>query len=72
MRPAFRNKKDPLRKFIQGKDPILVVGLGRSGICAANLLARMGCPVVVTEQSKKEDFDQPGSSCGIGVCSACL
>jgi UDP-N-acetylmuramoylalanine--D-glutamate ligase len=57
MRPAFRNKKDPLRKFIQGKDPILVVGLGRSGICAANLLARMGCPVVVTEQSKKEDFN---------------
>lgn len=38
----------------------LVVGLGRSGISAANLLARMGCRVTVTE--KKEPKDVPASA----------
>lgn len=57
MKPGFRDSRDPVRKFIEGKDPVLVVGLGRSGICAANLLAQLGCRVVVTEQSKKEDFN---------------
>lgn len=55
MKPGFRDNSDPIRKIIEGKNPILVVGLGRSGIGAANLLAQMGCPVVITEKSKKEE-----------------
>ncbi len=49
MKIRFRNPKDPLRKIIGRKKPVLIVGLGRSGSAAANLLADLGCKVVVSE-----------------------
>ncbi len=49
MKSRFRNPKDPLRKIIGRKKPVLVVGLGQSGTAAANLLADLGCNVVVSE-----------------------
>ncbi len=41
--------------LLGGGGPVLVVGLGSSGISAANLLAHMGCAVEVSEKSKRED-----------------
>lgn len=55
MKPGFRDSRDPIRKIIEEKKDILVVGLGRSGMGAANLLARMGCRVVITELGQRED-----------------
>ncbi len=46
---------DPLIPLLGGGAPVLVVGLGSSGISAANLLAHMGCVVEVSEKSKRED-----------------
>ncbi len=51
----YRDINDPLISLLVGGRPGLVVGLGRSGISAANLLARMGCAVEVSEKSKRED-----------------
>jgi UDP-N-acetylmuramoylalanine--D-glutamate ligase len=46
---------DPLIALLGGGSPVLVVGLGSSGLSAANLLAHMGCVVEVSEKSKRED-----------------
>jgi len=51
----YRDINDPLISLLGGGRPVLVVGLGSSGISAANLLARMGCAVEVSEKSKRED-----------------
>jgi UDP-N-acetylmuramoylalanine--D-glutamate ligase len=46
---------DPVIPLLSGGSPVLVVGLGSSGISAANLLARMGCMVEISEKLKRED-----------------
>jgi len=51
----YRDKNDPLIPLLSEGGPVLVVGLGSSGISAANLLAQMGCVVEVSEKSKRED-----------------
>jgi UDP-N-acetylmuramoylalanine--D-glutamate ligase len=51
----YRDSNDPLVKLLGKGNPVLVVGLGNSGISTANLLARMGCAVEVSEKSKRED-----------------
>ncbi len=52
---TYRDMNDPLKKFLAEGAPVLVVGLGSSGISAANLLAQMGCTVEVSERSKRGD-----------------
>ncbi len=52
---TFRHSDDPLRPLLTGGGPVLVVGLGHSGISAANLLAGMGCRVHVSERSRREE-----------------
>jgi UDP-N-acetylmuramoylalanine--D-glutamate ligase len=57
MMPAtLRDIKDPLGRIIEQGGSVLVVGLGRSGIEAANLLSRFGCDVQVSERSARNDF----------------
>lgn len=51
----YRDMNDPLRPLLAGGGPVLVVGLGSSGISAANLLAQMGCTVEVSEKSRRKD-----------------
>lgn len=51
----YRDMNDPLGPLLSAGGPVLVVGLGSSGISAANLLARMGCTVEVSEKSRRED-----------------
>jgi len=51
----YRDINDPLIPLLSGSEPVLVVGLGISGISAANLLAQMGCRVEISEKSKRED-----------------
>lgn len=63
MTVAFRDPKDPVREVIEGQGKALVVGLGRSGVAAANLLDELGCSVVISEMMKKEQF--PGSTNGL-------
>ncbi len=46
---------DPLIALLGKGSPVLVVGLGASGISAANLLARMGCAVEISERSRRKD-----------------
>jgi len=51
----FRDMNDPLIPLLSRGAPVLVIGLGISGISAANLLTRMGCAVEVSEKAKRED-----------------
>ncbi|UCG38626.1 MAG: UDP-N-acetylmuramoyl-L-alanine--D-glutamate ligase [bacterium] len=51
MKTVFRDRKDPLASILGGGGSVHVVGLGRSGMAAANLLASMGCSVVVTDKA---------------------
>lgn len=51
----YRDMNDPLIPLLSVGSPVLVVGLGSSGISAANLLAGMGCAVEVSEKEKRED-----------------
>ena len=51
---SFRDRNDPLAGILGKGGKVLVLGLGRSGISAANLLARMGCRVIVTEKKERE------------------
>lgn len=51
----FRDIKDPLMRLLSEGSQVLVVGLGSSGISAANLLAEMGCAVEVSEKARRED-----------------
>lgn len=51
----FRDRNDPLIPLLSEGSPVLVVGLGSSGISTANLLAQMGCAVTVSEKSRSED-----------------
>ena len=61
MKPRLRDPEDPIGKFLEEGMPILVMGFGRSGRSAAELLAGLGCKVVVSEQKAREDFtDLPG------------
>jgi UDP-N-acetylmuramoylalanine--D-glutamate ligase len=53
---TFRDQNDPLRRVIEEGGPALVVGLGSSGMAAANLLARQGCRVEVSERSGRDEF----------------
>ncbi|GBE15651.1 UDP-N-acetylmuramoylalanine--D-glutamate ligase [bacterium BMS3Abin14] len=60
-RAKLRDPEDPIGKFLEGDKPVLVVGFGRSGRSAAELLADVGCRVVVSELMDREDFtDMPG------------
>lgn len=52
----FRDKNDPILGIAGRKEPALVVGLGRSGIAAANLLKKAGCPVEINDVSARQDF----------------
>ena len=54
MRTLFRDREDPLAGIAEKNGSALVVGLGASGLSAANLLARMGCRVVISEKGKRE------------------
>jgi UDP-N-acetylmuramoylalanine--D-glutamate ligase len=57
MKPAtLRDIKDPLGPIIDQGGPALVVGLGSSGMEAANLLRGYGCEVHVSERSGRGDF----------------
>lgn len=56
MKVPFRSRKDPLKKLVGRKKPVLVVGLGRSGFAAANMLAGLGCSVVVSEMRTEAEF----------------
>jgi len=56
LKVPFKSRKDPLKKLIGRKKPVLVVGLGRSGCAAANMLARLGCSVVVSEMATEAEF----------------
>ena len=47
--------KDPLIPLLSEGAPVLVLGLGSSGISAANLLAQMGCAVEVSEKTSRKD-----------------
>jgi len=51
----YRDMNDPLKGLLGDGSPVLVVGLGASGISAANLLVRMGCAVEISEKSRHED-----------------
>ena len=53
---TLRDIKDPLGRIIDQGGPALVVGLGRSGMEAANLLNSYGCDVQVSERSARNDF----------------
>jgi len=66
---TLRDIKDPLGPMIEQGSPVLVVGLGRSGIEAANLLSRYGCDVQVSERSEKEQFtlDMAGLDPGVMI-----
>ena len=55
MKIHFRDMHDPIRFLLEKGSPVLVVGLGSSGIAAANLLARMGLAVEVSERTKRQD-----------------
>ena len=46
---TVRDQNDPMGRVIEEGGPALVVGLGRSGLETANLLARQGCRVEVSE-----------------------
>lgn len=63
MTVGFRDPKDPVREVIDRREPVLVVGLGRSGIAAANLLDRLGCRVTVSELMDRDRFK--GSTSGL-------
>lgn len=58
MKAHFRDRRDPLRKIIGKKKQVLVVGLGKSGSAAANLLAELGCKVVVSEMLTEAEAGQ--------------
>jgi UDP-N-acetylmuramoylalanine--D-glutamate ligase len=47
----FRDRKDPIRALLANGSPVLVVGMGASGIAAAELLASAGCPVVLNDRA---------------------
>jgi len=51
---TYRDINDPIKSLLGEGHPVLVVGLGSSGISAANLLARMGCAVHISERSNRE------------------
>jgi UDP-N-acetylmuramoylalanine--D-glutamate ligase len=53
---TLRDIKDPLARIIEQGGPALVVGLGRSGVEAANLLRGYRCEVHASERSAREDF----------------
>lgn len=55
MNTVFRDTKDPLKRIIEDGGSVLVVGLGRSGMSAANLLARAGCRVEVSEKAQPSE-----------------
>ena len=44
---------DPLARIVDRGGSVLVVGLGSSGISAANLVARAGCRVEVSEKAER-------------------
>jgi UDP-N-acetylmuramoylalanine--D-glutamate ligase len=46
--------QDPLIPIVDQGGSVLIVGLGSSGISAANLLARAGCRVEVSEKTERE------------------
>jgi UDP-N-acetylmuramoylalanine--D-glutamate ligase len=53
MNLVFRDSQDPLAGIVERGGSILVVGLGDSGISAANLMARAGCRVTVSERGER-------------------
>jgi len=57
---AWRDRDDPLKRVVAKGGKVLVVGLGRSGVCAANLLALAGCEVVISEKKEREKACDPG------------
>ena len=54
--PKLRNPEDPIERILDRGGPVLVVGFGRSGRAAAELLAGLGCSVTVSEMKTMEDF----------------
>jgi UDP-N-acetylmuramoylalanine--D-glutamate ligase len=56
LKAVFRDRQDPLIPIVDRGGSVLVVGLGSSGMSAANLLARAGCRVEVSEKTEREDF----------------
>lgn len=59
MRPVFRDINDPLKEIISARRHALIVGLGHSGVSAANLLKNAGCTVEVSEKAPREHFSGP-------------
>jgi len=55
LKAFFRDREDPLARIVEKGGSVLVVGLGDSGFSAANLLARMGCRVSVSERGAREE-----------------
>ncbi|MDT8395284.1 MAG: UDP-N-acetylmuramoyl-L-alanine--D-glutamate ligase [bacterium] len=52
----MRDRRDPMGGIIEQGGPVLVAGLGRSGMAAANLLVRHGCRVEVSERAARDNF----------------
>jgi UDP-N-acetylmuramoylalanine--D-glutamate ligase len=52
----LRDSGDPLGEILGNKEAVLIVGLGRSGIAAANLLKGAGCRVEINDASTRSDF----------------
>jgi UDP-N-acetylmuramoylalanine--D-glutamate ligase len=67
MTVRFRDKNDPLREIIENRGPALVVGMGRSGIAAANLLYSLGCPVTINELMDRESYKGSTGDLDAGV-----
>ena len=56
MAGRFRDIKDPIAALAAEGAEVLVLGLGRSGAAAANLLSSLGCRVTVSEQSSRDAY----------------
>ncbi len=63
----FRDREDPLAGIVAKGGKALVVGLGDSGFSSANLLARMGCRVHVSERRERKGSCKDMSSLETGV-----
>lgn len=50
----YRDMNDPLAALLGKGGPVLVVGLGASGLSTANLLTRMNCRVEISEKKSRE------------------